>query len=310
MIGEIIGGLLGLGGSQYNQRQNEKMQEESQDKNIKLQKEFAQYGLRWKVADAEAAGVHPVFAVGGGTAGAIPSSVMPAASDGSEWRQAGEMVSNAINARTVREREERAAELQAKIAASEIERNEAQAMLYRSEAARNLQAPPPFPELITDQNTWKATQNDMQQVFNPLSDAIVRRLRPEQLDTDVPIAGKLDKRGAVSNPSAPQPGWTVFEFGDGPVVLPYNEGNNLMESLEGLDVKYLPIVLAENRKRFGPEGTKRLLELYDSKFFQEDPDPIGIGKGMKWLNKKFRELKQSHRRNMKEQRKFAPPSVK
>lgn len=32
--------------------------------NIKLQKQFAQTGIQWKVADAKKAGIHPVYALG------------------------------------------------------------------------------------------------------------------------------------------------------------------------------------------------------------------------------------------------------
>lgn len=41
-----------------------------------LQREFAQMGLRWKVADATAAGLHPVYALGGSGATFSPSSIV------------------------------------------------------------------------------------------------------------------------------------------------------------------------------------------------------------------------------------------
>lgn len=43
--------------------------------NIALQKEFAQQGIRWKVEDAKAAGVHPLYALGASTHSFSPVSV-------------------------------------------------------------------------------------------------------------------------------------------------------------------------------------------------------------------------------------------
>lgn len=39
------------------------------------QKEFAQMGVRWKVDDARAAGIHPLFALGASTSGYAPQSI-------------------------------------------------------------------------------------------------------------------------------------------------------------------------------------------------------------------------------------------
>ena len=41
--------------------------------NYEQQKEFAQHGIRWKVEDAKAAGLHPLHALGGSTASYSPS---------------------------------------------------------------------------------------------------------------------------------------------------------------------------------------------------------------------------------------------
>lgn len=39
-------------------------QARANEQNAALQREFAQYGIRWKVADAKAAGLHPLYAIG------------------------------------------------------------------------------------------------------------------------------------------------------------------------------------------------------------------------------------------------------
>lgn len=78
MLGPIIaaganlaGGLLGLNA----QKDAAAAQERMAAQNIALQKEFAQSGIQWKVADAKAAGVHPLYALGANTTSFSPVSI-------------------------------------------------------------------------------------------------------------------------------------------------------------------------------------------------------------------------------------------
>lgn len=48
--------------------------ENTADKNIEMQKQFAKQGIRWKVADAQAAGIHPLYALGAQTHSFAPIS--------------------------------------------------------------------------------------------------------------------------------------------------------------------------------------------------------------------------------------------
>ena len=48
-------------------------QRSANDNNAALQREFAQHGIRWKVADAKAAGLHPLYAIGAVTPAAQAS---------------------------------------------------------------------------------------------------------------------------------------------------------------------------------------------------------------------------------------------
>lgn len=67
----LVGGLMG----QNSQREAQAAQERMAAQNIALQKEFAQSGIQWKVADAKAAGVHPLYALGANTTSFSPVSV-------------------------------------------------------------------------------------------------------------------------------------------------------------------------------------------------------------------------------------------
>ena len=57
---KILGGFMGR---------------KAQKTEYERQKEFAQEGIRWKVADAKAAGIHPLYALGASTASYSPSTV-------------------------------------------------------------------------------------------------------------------------------------------------------------------------------------------------------------------------------------------
>lgn len=78
MIGELIsagtsllGGLLNKSSADANRRSQEALAMQ----NMAMQREFAQQGVRWRVADARAAGVHPLFALGANTHSFAPVSV-------------------------------------------------------------------------------------------------------------------------------------------------------------------------------------------------------------------------------------------
>lgn len=78
----IVGGMMADNATQEanaaaNRRakQNAQYGRKMDRKNIQLQKDFAQQGIRWKVADAEAAGINPYYALGAATSSYSPISV-------------------------------------------------------------------------------------------------------------------------------------------------------------------------------------------------------------------------------------------
>lgn len=64
----ILGGLMGKSSADAARESTERMAAQ----NIALQKEFAQSGIQWRVADAKAAGIHPIYALGSGGASFSP----------------------------------------------------------------------------------------------------------------------------------------------------------------------------------------------------------------------------------------------
>jgi len=71
----MLGALISAGASLAGGILGQKSAEKQADKNIALQKEFAQSGIQWKVADAKAAGIHPLYALGASTHSYAPVSI-------------------------------------------------------------------------------------------------------------------------------------------------------------------------------------------------------------------------------------------
>lgn len=91
MIGELIGAGASILGGLMGNKANEK----ASQKQYEQQKEFAQSGIQWKVKDAEAAGVHPLYALGANTTSYAPQSV--GGPDFSFMSQAGQNIGRAID---------------------------------------------------------------------------------------------------------------------------------------------------------------------------------------------------------------------
>lgn len=68
---KLLGGFLG----QKSQDEANEIAKQTAQNNINLQRQFAQEGIQWKVADAKAAGIHPLYALGASTTSFSPVSV-------------------------------------------------------------------------------------------------------------------------------------------------------------------------------------------------------------------------------------------
>lgn len=75
-----VGGAVGTGiGGSISDNQNRKDQAEldaaNWSRNVEAQREFAKHGIRWKVEDAKAAGIHPLVGLGAQSASFSPISI-------------------------------------------------------------------------------------------------------------------------------------------------------------------------------------------------------------------------------------------
>lgn len=145
---DILGKLVGSGIDFYNASENREAQERQAELNRQMQKEFAQQGIRWKVEDAKAAGVHPLFALGASSHSYSPVSVgstqMP--SMASALGSMGQSVDRAINATSTGS--ERVSAYSEQAAKLQLDNMALQNQLLASRLARVNQAGgnPPLPE--------------------------------------------------------------------------------------------------------------------------------------------------------------------
>lgn len=71
----MIGDLISAGAKLFGGFMSDQRADARAEQNVALQREFAQKGVQWKVADAKAAGVHPLYALGASTHSFAPVSV-------------------------------------------------------------------------------------------------------------------------------------------------------------------------------------------------------------------------------------------
>lgn len=101
MLGALIGAGAGLLSTFLGNKSKDKANEaaaQQAEANYAHQKEFAQQGIQWKVNDAKAAGLHPIFALGANTHSFAPNTVGTQSHDYSGLAQAGQNIGRAIDA--------------------------------------------------------------------------------------------------------------------------------------------------------------------------------------------------------------------
>lgn len=149
-IGGAAGGLLGgfagggsKGSSGHSQEYYNALEQAQWERNYNAQKEFAQQGIRWRVDDAKAAGLHPIFGLGGFGASFTPSGGQIIAGDsgggssgggydvGSSLESLGQSFGRAMSAKQTEQ--ERAA---AKIKQEHMESLQAENMMLQNDSLR------------------------------------------------------------------------------------------------------------------------------------------------------------------------------
>lgn len=213
----IIAGAAAIGGSLLAADQNRKSSNQAVDAqtqfnrdNIALQREFAQQGIRWKVDDAVAAGLHPLAALGAQTHSFSPIQIGNNYRHDSTWADIGQDISRAIS--TQKTKEER------QLDAIKLEAAKTQLEGIRLDNARKLKdinSTPPMPSVKHD--PLGVVSGDIE--VYPASGG------HEYVRNQIPLSGKM----GVTSGEAPLE--TGFIDKDG--YLNYLPSQGASESLEG-----------------------------------------------------------------------------
>lgn len=143
--GNIIGGFM----AQDAQRSANKANARQAEADRMMQREFAQHGVRWKVADARAAGISPLVALGMNPISASPSAIGAAPETGMADAVAnmGQDVSRSIQAtRTAEERQ--LANLQLANAKADLDGKTIDNQIRASTLQKMNQTGPAFPSAV------------------------------------------------------------------------------------------------------------------------------------------------------------------
>lgn len=248
---ELAGNIIPAGINMINARRQQAAADRQARSNEAMQREFAQHGIRWRVEDAKAAGLHPLYALGAQTPQFQP--VYSQDSMGPAVAEAGQQVGRAIRALgTYEERE--AQRLSLELLRGQVAEQDARAGILADELAamrreRGYTWPSGF-------QTFPLDNPDIPS--GGLMRSSVIDGQPDSLD---PRAGS-DR--TVSNVH-PYPMWTQFQLTDGrKMVLPGGVQGDPSEALESMSESMVLMWMTyqENRMRYGQQFTDDIFGRY------------------------------------------------
>lgn len=220
VFGGSTGGLLSAGANLLGGILSDRSADKRASNQADLQREFAQHGIRWKVEDAKAAGLHPLAAIGAQVTPYQPISVGDSGL-GAGIAAAGQDISRAFNATRDRNERATAAALQGAIQQEnlaqgrerhrmDMQRAELENALLASQLKRQqVQANPPFPSMSRN----GAPNQTGSFVYNPAEITSSQEHQPaREAGTDAPL-------------------WKRYQAGPfGTVDLPGQEAAEALES--------------------------------------------------------------------------------
>lgn len=131
-IGTAIGAGVGLLGGVLSNMSSERQT----DRGYSFQERAAKEGIQWKVEDAKRAGIHPLYAMGAPSFSMQP--IVTQDNIGPSIREMGQSIQDASR-NTLSEQQKAMQFMEYQVAASQVKRNDAEAELFRTQAAKNLQ---------------------------------------------------------------------------------------------------------------------------------------------------------------------------
>ncbi|UDN67860.1 DNA pilot protein [robinz microvirus RP_153] len=233
----LIGGGAALAGGLFSSLFGRRQQKRSEEK----QEEFAKHGIQWKVADARAAGLHPLFALGASTPGFSPTiasdPIGPAIASAGQNVARAAMASAPDSERALRE-QLILSQIKAQNAAAD--RDAAQAFATWSEASRDRQQRTPG---IPDDVVAPAYGSQIGGIqHHPLYRDAVKPQAAEQ------ISRSVDYPGVTAN--LRNPGYSEYQSPDGKFnfLLPATKDG---QPPEDLDASRIPDIVGANIQKYG-----------------------------------------------------------
>lgn len=221
--------------------------------NAALQREFAQHGIRWRVEDAKAAGVHPLYALGAGGAAAAPVSVMDAPQE--SWAgKMGQDLGRAV-ASQMDPMQRRLQEAQLKVLESEASKNNALALAAVGSRRAVSDQPGNAPAFPAPYGPGAFDEGGMPTLYGPteILSQDAAQYKPVSIESR-----RGDDFSMVAGTAAPAVQEFLLAPGT-PMLLPSKDAAERLESLsESWELAYA--FLQRGREQYGQEwleGMKR-----------------------------------------------------
>lgn len=250
----IFGDILGAVGGFIGGKKDRESAEFQQAVNIQQQERFAKEGIRWRVEDAKAAGLHPLYAIQGAGASFSPNPIYT--NFGETYSRMGQDLGRAATA-VVSASEREAMALAKEEVASRIRRNDAEAMFYDSRRARELQDQNQVVVSAADPR-GHATLEGIWSVDTP-EGSFTQNVTKGGI-TGYPLPPAAATADFITDQS-PKPAWDVYHVGSKlPMLLP--SGTNMSEALESISESTLlgAAIISMNLKHYGPGWGKRMAQ--------------------------------------------------
>lgn len=240
--GNLLGGLMGSSDAA---------------KNRAMQKEFAKNGIRWRVEDAKAAGLHPLYALGAN----LPSYSPVQSEAPAQLAEMGQNIGRAVQAtQTAKERERTQLELD--LLRSQVD--ESKERIAASMAARNAQAATQSAGMGTD--------------FFGGDDPVPEGVHVVGQHVNKPGTSYIASEKDESVGANVSPMWGRFLIGKNTeIVLPGGLGGDASEALESLSESpmLLWMTFMENRHRYGQARADWLMQRYVGDAWEDIKSSIG-----------------------------------
>lgn len=221
----------------------------SASKNIRYQKQFAKKGIQWRVNDAKAAGLHPLYALGAQVPAFSP--VMDAT--GSGLQSMGQDISRAVKA-TLTPADQKLLDLQIATAQAGLDRTYAETALLQSERLKNISQQ--FKWLPEENTTERGGATRANTVFGGQAIDLNRQKVPTQHVT--PVAPDMPSGSGVPGIVAGVPdGWREFTMPGGSTIFLPTASGDMSQGLEAASesatlMKMIDNINREHNPRYRP----------------------------------------------------------